>query len=457
MDKLNNVAAAVAARINPAEWTEEFEVLFARLAPAFARVQPRRRAKAFIKGLLAPIQTRSCWQIAEHAGEANPGGMQRLLASAVWDEAWVRAQVRDYVLAGFGPGGVLIVDETGDAKKGIMTVGVQEQYSGTLGRVDNCQVAVHLAYATSDGNRALVDFALYLPASWTEDADRCAAAGVPEDVVFATKPQLATRMIEAALDAGVQAGFATGDEVYGNDPVLRARCRQRALGYVLAVSADTALQRWDYPGHHITAKSLAAILPEHVWGQYMAGWGSKGPRYYDWAWVKIVETETDGTSQGHHWMLFRRNTTTGETAYYRCWSPTPVSLPTLTHVAGLRWPIEECFQAAKGQVGLDQHQVRTWKSWHRYTTLVLVAFAFLAILAARQPRPTPTTNPDPDQILPLSIAEIRRLLPHIFTAPDVSLRHTLSWLAWRLVHQARARHFHYKRRTSIDISQSSRS
>src|SRR4029453_13505084 len=163
----------------------------------------------FIQGLLAPIHTRSCWQIAEHAGETNPGGMQRLLASAVWDEAWVRSQVRDYVLAGFGPGGVLIVDETGDAKKGIMTVGVQEQYSGSLGPIDNCQVAVHLAYATSDGNRALVDFALYLPASWTDDPDRCAAAGVPEEVAFATKPQLATRMIEAALDAGVQAGFAT--------------------------------------------------------------------------------------------------------------------------------------------------------------------------------------------------------------------------------------------------------
>jgi SRSO17 transposase len=209
------------------------------------------------------------------------------------------------------------VDETGDAKKGVMTVGVQEQYSGTLGRIDNCQVSVHLAYATSDGNRALIDFALYLPASWTDDPDRCQAAGVPDDVGFATKPQLATAMIEAALDAGVKAAFATGDEVYGNDPALRARLRKRGLGYVLAVSCDTALQRWDYPRHSITAASLAAILPAAVWGRYLAGWGSKGPRYYDWAWVKIVETETDGTSHGHHWMLFRRNTSTGETAYYR--------------------------------------------------------------------------------------------------------------------------------------------
>jgi SRSO17 transposase len=453
VDKLNNAAAAVAVRIDPSGWAEEFEVLFARVAPVFARVQPRRRAKAFIKGLLAPLQSRSCWQIAEYAGEANPGGMQRLLASAVWDDAAVRAQVRDYVVGGFGPGGVLIVDETGDAKKGNMTVGVQEQYSGTLGRIDNCQVSVHLAYATADGKRALIDFALYLPASWTDDPDRCAQAGVPDDVTFATKPQLATAMIEAALDAGVQASFATGDEVYGNDPVLRARLRARGLGYVLAVRSDTALQRWDYPNHTITAARLAAVLPEHVWGQYLAGFGSKGPRYYDWAWVKIAESETDGTSHGHHWLLFRRNSTTGETAYYRCWSPTPVSLPTLTWAAGLRWPIEECFQAAKGQTGLDQHQVRTWTSWHRYTTLVLVAFAFLAVLAAGQPRPTPSMNPDPNQLLTLSVAEIRRLLPHIFIRPNVAMRQALSWLAWRLNHQARARHYHYKRRTSVDISQ----
>jgi SRSO17 transposase len=453
VDKLNNAAAAVAARIDPAGWAEEFEVLFARVAPTFARVQPRRRAKAFIAGLLAPIESRSCWQIAEYAGEANPGGMQRLLASAVWDDKWVRAQVRDYVLAGFGPGGVLIVDETGDAKKGVMSVGVQEQYSGTLGRIDNCQVSVHLAYATGDGDRALIDFALDLPASWTADRERCQAAGVPDEVAFATKPQLATRMIEAALDAGVQASFAAGDEVYGNDPGLRARLRARGLGYVLAVRCDTALQRWDYPKHHITAATLAAILPERVWGQYLAGFGSKGPRYYDWAWVKIVESETDGTHHGHHWLLFRRNNNTGETAYYRCWSPTPVALPTLARVAGLRWPIEECFQAAKGQTGLDQHQVRTWKSWHRHTTLVLVAFAFLAILASRQTKATPTMNPDPNQLPALSVAEIRRLLPHIFTPPHASLSTALSWLAWRLAHQARARHYHYKRRTSADTRQ----
>jgi SRSO17 transposase len=453
VDKLNEAAAAVAARIDLAEWAQEFEVCFAKIAPAFVRVETRLRARSFVQALLSPIESRSCWQIAEHAGEANPGGMQRLLASAVWNEAWVRAQVRDYVLAEFGPGGVLIVDETGDAKKGVCTVGVQEQYSGTLGRVDNCQVAVHLAYATGDNARALIDCALYLPASWTDDPERRAAAGVPWHVQFATKPQLALRMIEDALDAGVQAGFTAGDEVYGNDPVLRARLRKRQMGYVLAVRCDTALTRWDHPGHTITAKKLAEHLPAHVWESYLAGWGSKGPRYYEWTRVKIVETEADGTHRGHHWLLFRRNPATGEIAYYRCWSPDPVALPTLTRVAGLRWPIESCFQLAKGQTGLDQHQVRTWTSWHRHTTLVLVAFAFLAVLAARQPQPTPTTDPSPDRLPPLSVVEIRRLLPHAFAIADACLRVALRWLAWRLLHQARARHYHYKRRTSLDISQ----
>jgi SRSO17 transposase len=453
VDKTDDVVAAVAARIDPAAWAAEFEACFARIAPAFSRVEPRRRARRFLQALLGPIESRSCWQIAEHAGEANPGGMQRLLASAVWDEAWVRAQVRDYVLTEFGSGGVLIVDETGDAKKGTATCGVQEQYSGTLGRVDNCQVSVHLAYATSDNARALIDCALYLPVSWTDDPDRCAAAGVPEHVQFATKPQLALRMIEDALDGGVQAGFAAGDEVYGNDPVLRARLRKRQMGYVLAVRCDTALQRWDHPNHTITAKKLAEHLPAHVWQQYLAGWGSKGPRYYDWTRVKIVETEADGSDHGHHWLLFRRNPATGEIAYYRCWSPEAVALPTLTRVAGLRWPIESCFQLAKGQTGLDQHQVRTWTSWHRYTALVLVAFAFLAVLAARQPQPTPTINPDPDRLPPLSVAEIRRLLPHAFALADPGLGVAIRCLAWRLVHQARARHYHYKRRTAVDISQ----
>jgi SRSO17 transposase len=453
VDRINDAVAAVAARIDPAAWAAEFEVCFARIAPAFARVEPRRRARWFVQALLSPIESRSCWQIAEYAGEANPGGMQRLLASAVWDETWVRAQVRDYVVAEFGPGGVLIVDETGDAKKGTLTCGVQEQYTGTLGKVDNAQVSVHLAYATTEHARALIDCALYLPASWTDDPDRCAAAGVPADVGFKTKPQLALRMIEDALDAGVRAGFTAGDEVYGNDPVLRARLRKRRMGYVLAVRCDTALTRWDHPNHTITAKKVAEHLPAHVWQRYLAGWGSKGPRYYDWTRVKITETEADGSVDGHHWLLFRRNPTTGETAYYRCWSPQEVALPALTRVAGLRWPIESCFQLAKGQTGLDQHQVRTWTSWHRYTTLVLVAFAFLAVLAARQPQPRPTIDPDPDRLPPLSVAEIRRLLPHAFAIANTSIGAAIRSLAWRLLHQARARHYHHKRRAAVDISQ----
>ena len=428
-------------------------MLFGQIAPLFARVQPRRRAKAFIKAVIAPIETRSCWQIAEHAGESNPGGMQRLLASAVWDDKAARARVREYVAGNLGPGGVLIVDETGDAKTGEHTVGVARQYSGTLGRIDNCQVGVHLAYATFDGARALLDFALYLPKQWADDATRRHEAGVPDDVEFATKPQLAARLIEDALDGGLAAAWAAGDEVYGNDPVFRAMLRRRGMGYVLAIRCDTRLARPDHPDRTVTAAQVASWLPEHVWGEYMAGYGSKGPRYYAWAWVKIVETETDGAVHGHHWLLFRRNTSTGELAYYRCWSPTEVSLPTLTHVAGLRWPIENCFHDSKGLVGLDQHQVRTWTSWHRYTTLVLAAYALLAVLAARQPKPPPSMTPDPDTPIPLSVNEIRRVLHHTLTRANTSMRHTLRWLTWRLVHQTRARYYHYKRRLALDTHQ----
>jgi SRSO17 transposase len=332
-------------------------------------------------------------------------------------------------------------------------VGACRQYSGTLGRTENCQVAVHLAYATAQGARALVDYRLYLPQVWADDAARRDQAGVPEDVAFATKPRLGLQMLEAALDGGVAAGWAAGDEAYGNDPAFRAGLRRRGLGYVLAVRCDTRLARPDHPDRSVTAAQVASWLPEHVWGEYMAGYGSKGPRYYAWAWVRIVETEADGSSHGHHWLMFRRNTTTGETCYYRCWSPQPVSLPTLTHVAGLRWPVENCFQDAKGLTGLDQHQVRTWTSWHRYTTLVLVAYALLAVLAARQPKPRPSMTPDPDTPIPLSVNEIRRTLHHALTRAHASMGHALKWLAWRLLHQARARFHHYKRRLALDIHQ----
>jgi SRSO17 transposase len=246
--------------------------LMARIAGRFTRVEPRRRARTFVEGLLSDLPRKNCWSIAEHAGDARPGGMQDLLARAVWDADEVRDDVRGWLVEHLGePDGILVVDETGDLKKGMHTVGVQRQYTGTAGRIENSQVAVFLGYATGHGH-ALVDRELYLPKSWTADSDRCRAAGVPAETVFTTKPQLATRMIVRALDAGVPARWATADEVYGADPCLRDELEARELGYVLAVACD---HRVDTHAGRVRVDELAAWLPKHVWEQHSAGHGPR--------------------------------------------------------------------------------------------------------------------------------------------------------------------------------------
>jgi SRSO17 transposase len=261
--------------------------VMARVGPRFCRVEPRRRVRAFVTGLLAGLPRTNCWTIAEHAGDPSPDGMQHLLAGAVWDAGGVRDDLRGYVVEQLGdPDAVLVVDETGDLKKGTATVGVQRQYTGTAGRIENAQVAVYLTYAGARGY-AFIDRALYLPRSWTEDLARCAAVGVPEEVEFATKPALATAMIARALDAGSPARWAAGDEVYGADPGLRKELVRREIGYVLAVAKD----------HPITtgigtrrADELAVRLPKRAWQRLSAGAGAKGERFYDWALVQTIDT-----------------------------------------------------------------------------------------------------------------------------------------------------------------------
>src|SRR6266550_5643387 len=283
-------------------WRHEFDELMLRVGTRFARVEPRRRMVAFVRGLLAGLPRVNCWTIAEHAGEEHPRGMQRLLSAAVWDEAGVRDDLRGYVLEHFAdPGAVLVVDETGDLKKGTMTVGTQRQYTGTAGRTENAQVAVYLAY-TAPAGTAFIDRALYLPRSWTSDPDRCRAAGVPQDTAFATKPALAKAMITDALDAGAPAAWVTGDEVYGQDPKLRAELARRGLGYVLAVARTCLVttQAGNFP-----AAGLAGKLPARAWQRLSAGAGAKGPRWYDWALIEVTDpVVTEGT--GPHWLLIRR-------------------------------------------------------------------------------------------------------------------------------------------------------
>ncbi len=328
------------------------------------------------------------------------------------------------------------MDETGDLKKGT-AVAVQRQYTGTAGRTENAQVAVYLAYAAPAGT-AFIDRALYLPKSWTGDPARCRAAGVPAGTAFATKPALARTMIGRALDAGTPAAWVTADEVYGQDPQLRAELARRGLGYVLAVAKSHPVTTGIGPRQAI---ELARRLPARAWQRLSAGPGAKGPRWYDWALIETADPAvTDGT--GPHWLLIRRRISDGEYAFYRAHVPCAVPLAQLVRVAGSRWRIEDGFAAGKELTALDEHQVRCWTSWHRWTILALLAHAFLSVLAAAQPD---HGNPADDQMIPLTRHEIRRPFTGLgqqLPAPQLQLH----WSRWRRRHQATARACHYRRR-----------
>jgi SRSO17 transposase len=369
-------------------WAVGLDALHARIAPRFARTEPRRRVLAYLRGLLGNVGRKNGWQLAEHAGERTPDGMQRLLATADWDPDLVRDDLRTYVVEHLGdPQAVLVVDETGFCKKGTTSVGVQRQYSGTAGKVDNCQLGVFLAYASAKG-RGFIDRELYLPESWTDDPERCQAARVPEQVEFRTKPQLAQLMLERALDAGVPATWVTADEVYGGSPALRGWLEDRGLWQVLAVKCTELLAVNGPPGSTRTsARQLAAAVPAEQWIGCSAGHGAKGRRLYDWTRVELATPATAGMAR---WLLVRRRRRDGELAFYACYAPAATPLVGLVRIAGTRWAVEEGFEQAKGEVGLDHYEVRKWPGWYRHITLALLAHAFLAVTRAQATSPERT-------------------------------------------------------------------
>jgi SRSO17 transposase len=379
MTRQQAVAAAEheqAALEEVAAWARGLSAMHARIAHRFARPEPRRRALAYLKGLLSPVERKNGWQLAEQAGESTPDGMQRLLATADWDADAVREDLRAYVVEHLGdPEAVLVVDETGFLKKGAKSVGVQRQYSGTAGRIENCQIGVFLAYASAQG-RTFLDRELYLPKEWAAARERRAEAGVPEEVEFRTKPQLARRMLERVLAAGVPARWVTGDEVYGGDRRLRVWLEEQHVAHVLAVKSTEPLwtrTTW----RQVAARTLAAALPEAAWQRVSAGEGTKGPRVYDWAQVPIRALPAAGWD---YWLLVRRSIADPtELAYYVCFCPAETPLAELVRVAGTRWAIEESFESAKGEVGLDHYEVRRWAGWYRHITLALLAHAFLTV------------------------------------------------------------------------------
>jgi SRSO17 transposase len=384
---MSRVAAAVPSvgEIDPAGWLDCFDDLFARVvAPVFGRREPRLRAEAYLLGLVSGLERKNGWTIAEFAGDKSPLGMQRLLNQAVWDQDEVRDRLVRYVAAELGdPGGVLIADETGFLKSGRFSAGVQRQYTGTAGKITNCQVGVFLAYAVpARGVRVLVDRELYVPESWTSDRDRCEEAGIGEKVRFATKPGLAKAMIGRVGDLGLPFSWFTADEAYGDNGKLRQWLEESKISYVVAVSCDTLVPAG--AGKKIRADALAARVPGRGWQTMSCGPGSKGERLYDWA----LSPAGDGRR-----LLIRRSVTSGELAFYLCWSPGPATLPELVKVAGARWAVEETFQAAKNETSLDHYQVRKHVAWYRHVTLALAAQAWLAVVAARPPGTSPGGGP----------------------------------------------------------------
>ena len=369
-------------------WMAELEVLHLSIARRFSRSEPRRRALSYLKGLTGGLERKNGWQMAEAAGEGTPDGMQGLLNLADWDAALVRDDLRGYVVENLGEqDGVLIVDETGFLKKGTKSVGVQRQYSGTAGKKENCQIGVFLCYASKKG-AAFVDRALYLPRSWAEDAERRTEAGIPQEIRFATKPELAVRMLERAFDAGVPARWVTGDSVYGGARKLRMFLEERRRPFVLAVTGDEAL--WTNVGRgpeQARARGLAEDLAPTAWRRLSAGTGSKGERLFDWALVPLYRLQrTPEERLWGHWLLVRRGIEEPEKlAFYVAFAPKDATtLEDLVRVAGSRWRIESCFEAAKSNFGLDEYEVRKWGSWHRHVTLSLLAHAFSTVVSSRE-------------------------------------------------------------------------
>jgi SRSO17 transposase len=361
----------------------ELTQVHARIGPHFRRAEARHRARRFLHGLLAPVERKNGWQLAEELGERGPRGVQRLLGEADWDADAVREELRAYVLEHLAEeSAVLVVDETGFLKKGKKSAGVARQYSGTAGRRENCQVGVFLLYANSTG-AAFLDRALYLPEEWTQDRVRCREAGIPEDVKFATKGVLAQQMLQRAFDAGVSASWVVGDTVYGYDE-LRLWLEEQHRPYVVAVTGTHTV--WA-AGQQQSVALLAALLPPEAWVVLSAGEGSQGPRLYEWAWLQLPPSpqERSGLTR---WVLIRRSLTDpSKRAYYRVAGHATTTLAELVQVAGSRWRIEESFEAAKGAVGLDHYEVRGFSAWYRYVTLALLAHAVLVVLRAQSTPP----------------------------------------------------------------------
>jgi SRSO17 transposase len=375
---MKNQSADQGAAVTQARnWAGELQTLAESIGHHFPRSESRQRALVYLKGLLSPIERKNSWQLAEQAGDPAPYGVQHLLGRAQWSADAVRDDLQSYVNYHLADSdGVLILDETGFIKKGSKSAGVARQYSGTAGRIENCQIGVFLVYASSKG-RTFLDRELYLPKAWTDDAERCKAAAIPEEVKFATKLQLGRRMLQRAFAAGIEAKRVAGDSVYGNDSQMRSWLDQRRQAYILGVTAQLRLwtgkqRQW--------ASEVVRSWPDSKWQQLSCGAGSKGERVYEWAHI-VIRKGDDGWQR---WLLARRSLSDpNEVSYYVVGGSKQTTIEEMARVAGARWAVEESFETAKGEVGLDHYEVRSWAGWYRHITLAMLAHAYLTVMRVK--------------------------------------------------------------------------
>ena len=440
-----------------AHWVQALSQLHARIAPRFARPEPRRRALSYLQGLLSSVERKNGWQLAEQAREATPYGMQRLLSHAVWDADLVRDDLRTYVLEQLGThGAMVVIDESSFPKRGRKSAGVQVQYCGTTGHVENCQVGVDLSYVTAKGH-TLIDRERYLPWDWTQDPQRCQEAGIPASVRFQTKPELAVQMLERVFKARIPIAWVVADSVYGGNLDLRTWLEAHDSPYVLAVACDEPVGIVMSEGgrRRVEAREVEALLlHDQDWQRLAMSEGTKGPRLFDWACVPMLHRWEE---DGRHWLLMRRSLTDPrEKAYYFVFAPPATTLCEMVQAIGAGFHIEEDFEASK-EMGLDQYEVRSWIGWYRHITLVMLAHAFLTAICAQNilqasPALAPQTPATRDAVsegrplLPLTVPEVRHLLGCLIWPAPCSVKLVVAWSWWRRCHRSCASYFHTKRR-----------